>query len=173
MWAGCGGPAALLHCAMTDDPNHPCVACAIARGDLRPPGGVLWCGDGLLLHGLAGATPIAGWSVLTTARHARALDDLDAAELAAVGPAAARAMRAQRQALGAEHVYAFALGDVLHHFHLHLVPRFADTPERLRGRRCLDAAPGEARPAAEIEAGAEAVRRALGYTPTLSGSERG
>ncbi len=161
MWAGCGGPAALLHCAMADDPNDPCVACAIARGDLRPPGGVLWRGDGLLLHGLAGATPIAGWSVLTTARHARALDDLDAAELAAIGPAAARAMRAQRLALGAEHVYAFALGDVLRHFHLHLVPRYPGTPERLRGRRCFEGRPEDALPDDALAAAARSVGRAL------------
>jgi diadenosine tetraphosphate (Ap4A) HIT family hydrolase len=70
-------------------------------------------------------------------------------------------VRAQRAALGAEHVYAFALGDVLRHFHLHLVPRCADTPERLRGRRCFEAMPGEARPSGEIEAAAAAVRAAL------------
>jgi diadenosine tetraphosphate (Ap4A) HIT family hydrolase len=70
-------------------------------------------------------------------------------------------MRAQLAALGAEHVYAFAIGDVLHHFHLHLVPRFADTPQRLRGRGAFDARPEDALPSWRIVAAAEAVRRAL------------
>jgi diadenosine tetraphosphate (Ap4A) HIT family hydrolase len=59
-------------------------------------------------------------------------------------------MAAQRAALGAEHVYAFAIGDLLPHFHLHLVPRFAATPERLRGRRCFEARPEDMLGDAEV-----------------------
>ena len=143
------------------DPNHPCLACAIARGEARPPGGVVWRADGFVVHGVADPSPLPGWLVLTSERHVRAFDDLAHHELSRLGPLAARVARAQRAALGAEHVYAFALGDVLRHFHLHLVPRFPGTPERLRGRRCFDATPGEARPADENEAAAAAVRQVL------------
>jgi diadenosine tetraphosphate (Ap4A) HIT family hydrolase len=100
--------------------------------------------------------------VLTSERHARAWYDLDGAELAALGPLAARVMAAQRAVLGAEHVYAFAIGDVLRHFHLHLVPRHADTPERLRGRRCFEGRPEDMRPEAEVVAAGRAVAAALG-----------
>jgi diadenosine tetraphosphate (Ap4A) HIT family hydrolase len=117
----------------------PCPACEIVRGARALPGGILLREKGFVLHALAEPTPIPGWLVLTSERHARAWYDLDPGELGALGPLAARAMAAQRAALGAEHVYAFAIGDLLHHFHLHLVPRFADTPERLRGRRCFEA----------------------------------
>ncbi len=143
------------------DLNHPCLACRIVAGEVRPAGGIVWRGDGLTVHGLADPCPIPGWLVLTSDRHARALDDLEPGELAALGPAAARVMRAQRAALGAEHVYAFAIGDALHHFHLHLVPRFADTPVRLRGRGCFDARAEDALPGWRIVAAAEAVRRAV------------
>ena len=128
---------------------------------MRPVGGIVWRGDGLTVHGLADPCPIPGWLVLTSDRHARALYDLLPVELAAVGPAAARIMRAQQAALRAEHVYAFAIGDVLRHFHLHLVPRFADTPARLRGRGAFDARPEDALPAWRVVAAAEAVRRAI------------
>jgi diadenosine tetraphosphate (Ap4A) HIT family hydrolase len=87
--------------------------------------------------------------VLTSERHARAWYDLEPGPLAALGPLAARVMNAQREALGAEHVYAFAIGDVLRHFHLHLVPRYPDTPERLRGRGCFESRPEDALPEAE------------------------
>ena len=70
-------------------------------------------------------------------------------------------MAAQRSVLHAEHVYAFAIGDVLHHFHLHLVPRFASTPERLRGRHCFEGLPGDMLPAEAVERAARAVAESL------------
>lgn len=122
---------------------HPesCIACEIVRGAVRPPAGILLREGGFALHALADPTPLRGWAVLTSERHARAWPDLDAPALAALGPLAARVMAAQRAALGAEHVYAFSIGDAVPHFHLHLVPRYADTPERLRGRRCFEGRP--------------------------------
>ena len=79
--------------------------------------------------------------VVTSRVHVRAWWELPEAESAALGPLVARVMRAQREVLGAPHVYALALGDVLHHFHLHLIPRFADTPARLHGRGAFDFLP--------------------------------
>ena len=146
---------------MTADRKEQCLACRIVADEVRPAGGIVWRGEGLTVHGLADPCPVPGWLVLTSDRHARALYDLDPAELAAVGPAAAQVMRAQRSALGAEHVYAFAIGDVLRHFHLHLVPRYADTPARLRGRGAFDARPEDSLPAGRVIAAAEAVRRAI------------
>lgn len=143
------------------DPNTPCLACRIVAGETRPAGGIVWRGGGLTVHASADPCPIPGWLVVTSDRHARALYDLTAAELAALGPVAARVMNAQRGALGAEHVYAFALGDVLRHFHLHLVPRFADTPPRLRGRGAFEARSEDALPAWRLVAAADVVRRAL------------
>jgi diadenosine tetraphosphate (Ap4A) HIT family hydrolase len=133
----------------------------VVRGARPLPGGILLRERGLVLHVLADPSPLRGWLVLTSERHARAWYDLDGGELAALGPVAARVMAAQRRALGAEHVYAFAIGDLLRHFHLHLVPRFADTPERLRGRRCFEAAPEDMLPEAELARAARAVADAL------------
>lgn len=138
-----------------------CLACAIVAGERRPPGGILWRGEGLVLHGFADPSPILGWVVLTTERHARALYELDEAEAGAVGRIAARVMRLQREVLGAEHAYAFAIGDLLQHFHLHLVPRFADTPEHLRGRKCFEGRPEEMKSRVELEAAARALGEAL------------
>lgn len=144
------------------DVNNPCLACSIVRGTVCPPGGVVWRGEGLVVHGLVDPSPIAGWLVVTSERHVRALDDLNPGELAALGSVAARVIRAQKRALGAEHTYAFAIGDLLRHFHLHLVPRYASTPDRLRGRRCFDMQPGDALPVDIVEEAAERVRRAIG-----------
>jgi diadenosine tetraphosphate (Ap4A) HIT family hydrolase len=141
---------------------NACTACEILGGTRPLPGGVLRREGGFALHLLADPSPVRGWLVLTSERHARAWYDLDGSELAALGPLAARVMAAQRAVLGAEHVYAFAIGDVLRHFHLHLVPRHADTPERLRGRRCFEGRPEDMRPEAELVAAGRAVAAALG-----------
>jgi diadenosine tetraphosphate (Ap4A) HIT family hydrolase len=138
-----------------------CIACEIARGRYAPPGGLLTRRDGFVLHAVAAESPLRGWLVLTSERHVRGLSDLDAAELRALGPFAADVMRAQKSALGAEHVYAFAIGDALLHFHLHLVPRFADTPERLRGRKCFDFALADVLDEAVLARAAQEVARAL------------
>jgi diadenosine tetraphosphate (Ap4A) HIT family hydrolase len=143
------------------DVNDPCLGCAIVSGATRPVGGVLARAGGLVLHGVASPSPLPGWVVLTSERHARALYDLDEEAARELGPFAARVMRAQREVLGAEHAYAFAIGDVLRHFHLHLVPRYRDTPPHLRGRGAFDAGPGDGRPEAELEAAARALAAAL------------
>lgn len=140
-----------------------CILCDVVRGSRPTPGGILVREGGFALHALADPSPLRGWVVLTSERHVRAWPDLDAAALAALGPLAARVMAAQRTVLGAEHVYAFSIGDAVKHFHLHLVPRYAETPERLRGRRCFEGSPEDMLAEAELEAAArrlaDAVRR--------------
>lgn len=148
-----------------------CTACDLIAGRRSVPGGVVWRGGGLALHALDGPCPIPGWLVLTAERHCRALHDLDAEATAQLGPIARQVAVALRNVLGAEHVYAFAIGDVLHHFHLHLVPRYAATPQRLRGRGAFDATTDDARPAAELAAAARLVAEALG-APGLSSPSR-
>jgi diadenosine tetraphosphate (Ap4A) HIT family hydrolase len=147
--------------------EESCIECQIVRGSRGPPGGILLRRAGFLLHAVADAAPLRGWLVLASERHARAWYELGADELAALGPLAARVMAAQRAALGAEHVYAFAIGDLVKHFHLHLVPRYADTPERLRGRRCFEARPEDVLPDAEVERAARAVAAALAASTSV------
>ncbi len=141
--------------------SESCIACDVVRGARRTPGGILAAEGGLVLHALADPSPLRGWVVLTSERHARAWPDLDGAALAALSPLAARVMAAQRAALGAEHAYAFSIGDAVRHFHLHLVPRYPDTPERLRGRRCFEGRPEDMLAEPELEAAASAIATAV------------
>jgi len=142
-------------------PDEPCVACEIVAGRHVPVGGILLVERGLHLHAVAGPTPVAGWVVLTTARHVRCLADLDDAEAVALARLAVRVQRAQRATLGAEIAYAVSLGEQVKHFHLHLIPRYADTPARLRGPGVFQASPADAiEPATQVRAIA-ALRTAL------------
>lgn len=147
------------------DVNDPCLGCAVVGGTTRPVGGILARSPGLVLHGVAGPSPVPGWVVISSERHVRGLYDLDEPTARELGAFAARVMRAQRQALGAEHAYAFAIGDVLRHFHLHLVPRYRDTPPHLWGRAVFEASAQEHRPAEELEAAARILAQALASEP--------
>jgi len=71
-------------------------------------------------------------------------------------------MRLQKEVLGAEHAYAFAIGDVLQHFHLHLVPRYADTPREWRGRAVFDCTATDALPNEDLTEANDRLREALG-----------
>ena len=143
------------------DVNAPCLGCAIVAGRHRPVGGVLLRQGGLVLHGVAAPSPLPGWVVLTSEAHARGLWDAPEEAADALGPLTQRIMRAQREVLGAEHCYAFSIGDVLRHFHLHIIPRFSDTPAHLRGRGIFDARPQEGLEAEVLEAACAALAAAL------------
>lgn len=141
-----------------------CPACAVVRGARVLPGGVLLREGPFVVHAVDGPTPVPGWLVVTALRCTRGVYTLDEAELAALMPLCARVMRAQQAVLGAEHVYLFAIGDVLRHCHVHLVPRYADTPAHLRGRGAFDARPGEQLERAAVEAACRTVQGALALT---------
>ena len=142
-----------------------CPACAVVRGERVLPGGILLREGPFTVHALDGPTPVPGWLVVTAARCTRGVYTLEGPELSALMPLCARVMQAQRRALGAEHVYLFSLGDVLQHCHVHLVPRFAQTPAHLRGRGAFDARPEEHLATAAVEAACRTVQDALALTP--------
>ena len=134
-----------------------CTACQFVAEATHP----ILRRDGFILHAITQPTPVRGWLVLTSERHARAWYELTPEESAAVGVLAREVMQAQLNALKAEHVYAFAIGDVLQHFHLHLIPRFATTPTHHRGRAAFDAPVSEAISEAEAASAASDVKRYL------------
>lgn len=66
-----------------------------------------------------------GHLIVEPRRHVQGLADLTADEAAALGQWAARGARA----LQAEHVYSSVVGHRIDHLHLHLIPRYAGTPQ--------------------------------------------
>jgi histidine triad (HIT) family protein len=77
---------------------------------------------------LAPATDVfAGYLFIAPVRHVETFSGLDQAEASALGVAIAQWCRALELA-GAEHVYVLRLGHVVPHLHIHLVPRWPETP---------------------------------------------
>jgi histidine triad (HIT) family protein len=76
-----------------------------------------------------------GHLFVETKRHAPGLADLDDAESQAVGLWVSKAARALSVSEGAEHVYAFVIGDHVPHLHVHVIPRYPGAPRECWGPR--------------------------------------
>jgi diadenosine tetraphosphate (Ap4A) HIT family hydrolase len=87
------------------------------------------------IHTLRAPTAYRGWCVIEPKRHVAELGDLTEDEAEAVGRLLRSVAAALREALDAEHVYAFVFGDGVPHLHVHVVPRYAGTPIEYWGAR--------------------------------------
>lgn len=113
---------------MPDD----CLVCNKHRGDPPAIGGAihednLFYASHVFIPDRQDAVYL-GWLVLEPKRHAPGLADLTDEEAQHFGLTASRLSRALIDATGAEWVYAFVLGHHVPHLHLHLLPRYANTP---------------------------------------------
>jgi diadenosine tetraphosphate (Ap4A) HIT family hydrolase len=81
-------------------------------------------------HGLtADSTNLyLGWVFVEPKRHVAGLGHMKPAEAAAVGMLVSRLAAALQSSEGAEHVYAHVYGDAAPHLHVHLIPRYPNTP---------------------------------------------
>jgi len=80
-------------------------------------------------------TAIEGWTVLILRRHVAGISELTDDEALDLGPLAKRVSRALEDVLGCERTYVvlFAEDPAHAHVHIHVVPRFRDQPEEIRG----------------------------------------
>jgi histidine triad (HIT) family protein len=114
---------------VTDD----CVICRKHRGDPPAPGGPIY-EDELVVatHKFdlgGGAAPwYLGHLIVETKRHATWLAELTPEEAVAVGRLLPALARALVDGLGADWVFTATIGTGTPHFHLHLLPRYPDTP---------------------------------------------
>jgi histidine triad (HIT) family protein len=121
-----------------DDEGHPqCYICRKHRGLESVPGGAIY-EDDLIFAGHAQIPGDAeavylGHLILEPKRHVAGLAGLTDEEAQAIGRMSTRLSRALMDKAGAEHVYAFVLGDKVPHLHVHLVPRYPGAPPEYRG----------------------------------------
>jgi histidine triad (HIT) family protein len=115
---------------VTDVSVPECLECTEVQGSVDIPGGYLYADDfvvGFHRPPLQQLTVFAGHLLVVPRRHARGLADLSRAEAASMGIA----MHALSQALdaaGASTVYAATIGRAANHLHVHLLPRWPETP---------------------------------------------
>ena len=100
-----------------------CLSCAITSGLVKPEGGVILETEHFHAHQDV-AYPIRGLIILASKRHIKCLDYLTETERVEYIDILARIRKAQRRALGIDHVYYFYNEDTTHHFHTWMVPRY-------------------------------------------------
>jgi|CXWL01.1.fsa_nt_gi diadenosine tetraphosphate (Ap4A) HIT family hydrolase len=153
--------------ARTNAPRiSSCLECAVTAPDSghQPAGGRLFSDATFVVHSVLGGSPLRGWMVVAPRRHVERLIDLDPEEQRRLFELAALVDRGLRTTLGAEKVYLAIFAEVVPHLHLHVIPRYADTPADLRGPRCFLAGPERHLPPAELAA---ATRRLAAAFATL------
>jgi diadenosine tetraphosphate (Ap4A) HIT family hydrolase len=112
-----------------------CLVCHEISGEIEVPGGPIL--EDELVFGFhvldvegKGEPVYLGYTMVSPKRHAPGLADLTDEEAAALGVAVARISRAL-VVEGADHVFSAVIGTGVPHLHVHLVPRYADTPRDL------------------------------------------
>jgi diadenosine tetraphosphate (Ap4A) HIT family hydrolase len=106
-------------------------------------------------------TRLPGWLVLVLKRHAEALHDLSAEEMAEMGDLIRRSCLVLREVTGCQKEYVSLYAEAPHfaHLHVHIVPRAADLPADLRGPRVFGLLSAEgAVPPEEVRALSEELR---------------
>ena len=113
-----------------------CFVCRKHRGEEAAPGGPIYR-DAVVYASHKAPPPhgrvYLGWCFVETRRHAWSLADLTDEEAQALGRLVVRLSRALKTELGAEHVYAFVLGDRVRHLHVHLIARHPGAPQEYWG----------------------------------------
>jgi diadenosine tetraphosphate (Ap4A) HIT family hydrolase len=133
-----------------------CFICRKHRGEILLPGGAI-AQDDIVYVGHAQirddqSTAYLGYLMVEPKRHVPGLEELRDDEAQALGLWVAHASRALVAVVGADHVYAFAIGDHVPHVHIHVVARYPGAPPEYRGPR-VDEWPEAPRGSpAEIEA---------------------
>jgi len=115
--------------------DSDCLVCREISGAIEVPGGAIL--ENELVFGFhvldvegTGEPVYLGYTMVSPKRHAPGLADVTDEEAAALGVASARISRAL-VAEGADHVFSAVIGTGVPHLHVHLVPRYPDTPRDL------------------------------------------
>jgi histidine triad (HIT) family protein len=137
------------------DRDPDCIFCRIVAGELP---GTIVAEDERTVAFMDISPATRGHALVVPRRHAVDLGEIDDADLAACAAAAKRLARRAKEALGADGVnllnsWGRPAWQTVFHFHLHVIPRYADDPLQLP----WTPAPGDQ---AEIAAAAEALRGA-------------
>lgn len=117
--------------------GEPCLECTEQQRLAASGSGWVWASETVVVHRVIGGSPLAGWLVVAPRVHAERLEDLPPAVRDEIFALATRIGAAQRRVLAAEKAYVALFAEVVAHVHVHVIPRYADTPGELRGPRCF------------------------------------
>lgn len=101
-----------------------CLTCNIVKGNVLPPGGIIYRDDFVVLHHCLDVN-VPGYLILSPLRHVVSYSGLTQTEIFHMGRITRVAVRALEEIDGVEKVYTANFGEETTHFHLHIFPRYA------------------------------------------------
>ena len=111
-----------------------CLICREHDGRVPIPGGHLIADEHVIAFHLPpmpkALEPYLGYLFVTSRRHVPSFAELDSDEAAAMGVAISR-LSAALKAEGADPVYLAGIGHAVPHLHIHLIPRWPETPTEI------------------------------------------
>lgn len=111
-----------------------CLICQEQDGRVPIPGGHLIANDHVIAFHCPpmpqALEPYLGYLFVTSRRHAPSFAELDLDEAAAMGRAISKLSAALKEE-GAEPVYLAGIGHAVPHLHVHLIPRWPETPKEI------------------------------------------
>ena len=105
-----------------------CVSCRTLRGELRPPGGILYENHYWSIFLRTAPPLVAGQGFIVLNRHCEDMGELSAAEQETLGITMAKTARAMSVVLKPEKVHFGLYGEGVKHIHLHVTPRLSTLP---------------------------------------------
>ena len=113
--------------------SSPCILCAALESE-RP----LWRNELWTVRHIEGPWGLAGWMQMVASRHVAGLAAMNDAEAASFGPTLRWLEKTLLDVTGAERIYTAALGELVPHLHVHMVPRYPTMPKDARGWAVFD-----------------------------------
>nr|WP_156942501.1 HIT family protein [Alkalihalobacterium bogoriense] len=112
-----------------------CFICQKHSGTIQTAGNTIYENEFVYVgHIDNGENPhYLGHVMIDLKRHAPTLADMTEVESAAFGKMMSAVSKALMETEKAEHVYCYVLGDAVPHLHMHVVPRYPNTPKQYWG----------------------------------------
>ncbi|WP_079508855.1 HIT family protein [Mesobacillus jeotgali] len=114
---------------------NDCFICSKHTGNIETSGIKIYEDDFVYVGHIDrnGNPNYLGHIMIDLKRHVPTLGEMTMEEAKAFGMMMARVSEALMQSENAEHIYSYVLGDAVPHLHMHLVPRYPNTPKEFWG----------------------------------------
>lgn len=111
--------------------EESCFNCNKHQGKIQTAGGAIYEDDYVYVGHIDsnGKPNYLGHLRIDLKRHVPTLGDMNVEEASAFGVTMAKISRALKESEGAEHIYAVVSGNSVPHVHMHIIPRYPDTPK--------------------------------------------
>lgn len=116
-----------------------CFICEKHAGNIETSGVTIYEDDYVFVGHIdrKGEPNYLGHIMIDLKRHVPTLGDMNMEEAKAFGLIMARVSKALLETEKAEHIYSYVLGDAVAHLHLHIVPRYPNTPKEYWGPKAV------------------------------------